>query len=100
MALEKIQKIRSLKIQNAALSQSQSDSGPMLTSRSPVFRRALDHALKAAAKDFNVPRLGRFEAADQGTLFLDEIGDLSIPPRLKFLEHWKLGKFQRLEAMR
>jgi len=59
MSLEKIHKIRQLESRNAALSASaESESGAMLTSRSPSFKRALDHALKAAGTDVNVLLLG------------------------------------------
>lgn len=58
MALEKIDKIRQLESRNAALNAAQSESGAMLISRSPSFKRALDHALKAAGTDVNVLILG------------------------------------------
>lgn len=58
MSLEKIKKILFLESKNAALHEAQSTGGAMLESKSPAFRRALDHALKAAATDVNVLLLG------------------------------------------
>ncbi|SCZ77935.1 sigma-54-dependent transcriptional regulator [Acidaminobacter hydrogenoformans] len=58
MSLEKIKKILFLESKNAALHEAQSTGSAMLESRSPAFRQALDHALKAAATDVNVLLLG------------------------------------------